>query len=72
MPKTDLPVTLGALRTSHLIEQSTERTLKEELRSNLLCKPERGETLFPGVMGYEDTVIPQVVNAVLVRPASFC
>jgi magnesium chelatase subunit I len=68
MPKPDLPVTLGALRTSHLIEQlSSERTLKEELRSNLLCKLERGETLFPGVMGYEDTVIPQVVNAVLSR-----
>ena len=68
MPKPDLPVTLGALRASRFVEQlSPERTLKEELRSNLLCKLERGETLFPGVMGYEDTVIPQVVNAVLSR-----
>ena len=68
MPIPDLPVTLGALRASRFIEQLTpERTLKEELRSNLLCKLERGETLFPGLMGFEDTVIPQVVNAVLSR-----
>ena len=68
MPTPDLPVTLGALRASRFIEQLTpERTLKEEMRSNLLCKLERGETLFPGLMGYEDTVIPQVVNAVLSR-----
>ncbi len=68
MPKPDLPVTLGALRASPFVERlSPERTLKEELRSNLLCKLERGETLFPGVVGYDDTVIPQVVNAVLSR-----
>ena len=69
MPTPDLPVTLGALRASRFIEQLTpERTLKEELRSNLLCKLERGETLFAGLMGFEDTVIPsQVVNAVLSR-----
>jgi magnesium chelatase subunit I len=68
MPTLDLPVTLGALRASRFIDQlSPERTLKEELRSNLLCKLERGDTLFPGVMGYEETVVPQVVNAVLSR-----
>lgn len=68
MPTPELPVTLGALRASRFIDQlRPERTLKEELRENLLAKLERGETLFPGVMGYEDTVIPQVVNAVLSR-----
>ena len=68
MPHTDLPGTLGALRTSRFFDQlQPERTLKEELRSNLICKLDRGETLFPGVMGYEDTVVPQVVNAVLSR-----
>ncbi len=68
MPTLNLPVTLGALRASRFIDQlSPERTLKEELRSNLLCKLERGDTLFPGVMGYEETVVPQVVNAVLSR-----
>jgi len=68
MPHSDLPRTLGALRASrHFDQLQADRTLKEELRSNLLCKLSRGETLFPGVMGYDDTVIPQVVNAILSR-----
>jgi len=68
MPHSDLPRTLGALRTSRFAGQlQADRTLKEELRSNLICKLERGETLFPGVMGFEDTVIPQIVNAILSR-----
>jgi magnesium chelatase subunit I len=68
MPQTDLPQTLGALRSSSFFNQlQAGRTLKEELRSNLICKLERGETLFPGVIGYEDTVVPQIVNAVLSR-----
>ncbi len=68
MPHADLPRTLGALRTSRFFDHlQPDRTLKEELRSNLICKLDRGETLFPGVMGFEDTVIPQVVNAILSR-----
>ena len=43
------------------------RSVKDELRSNLICKIQRGETLFPGIVGYEETVVPQVVNAVLSR-----
>jgi magnesium chelatase subunit I len=41
--------------------------VKDELRENLICKLERRETLFPGIVGFEDTVAPQVVNAVLSR-----
>ncbi len=68
MPHFDLPKTLGTLRTSRFFDQlNAGRSLKEELRTNLLCKLDRGETLFPGVMGYEDTVVPQVVNAILSR-----
>ncbi len=68
MPHSDLPNTLGALRASRFLDAlQPERNLKEELRTNLLCKLKRGETLFPGVMGYEDTVVPQVVNAILSR-----
>ena len=68
MPHSDLPKTLGALRSSRFFDGlQPDRTLKEELRTNLLCKLDRSETLFPGVMGYEDTVIPQVVNAILSR-----
>jgi magnesium chelatase subunit I len=68
MPHSDLPRTLGALRASRFFDQlQPERTVKEELRSNLICKLERGETLFPGVMGFDDTVVPQIVNAILSR-----
>ena len=41
--------------------------MKDELRENLICKLEKHEPLFPGIVGYEDTVVPQVVNAVLSR-----
>src|SRR6204780_2483443 len=64
----DLPSTLGALKSSKFGERYlTDRTVKSELRENLICKLQRGEDLFPGVVGYEDTVVPQIVNAVLSR-----
>ncbi len=65
----DFPQTLGALRrSSHFSEQRVaNRSVKDELRSNLICKIQRGETLFPGVLGYEETVVPQMVNAILSR-----
>ena len=40
-------------------------TVKEELRCNLIGKIRRGEELFPGIVGYEDTVIPYLQNAIL-------
>ncbi len=40
-------------------------TVKEEMRKNLIQKLRRNEELFPGIVGYEDTVIPQVENAIL-------
>jgi magnesium chelatase subunit I len=43
------------------------RSVKDEVRENLICKLRKREPLFPGVIGYEDTVVPQVVNAVLSR-----
>ena len=68
MPHSDLPRTLGTLRASAFFDQlQSGRSLKEELRTNLLCKLSRREALFPGVMGYEDTVVPQIVNAILSR-----
>src|SRR5713101_5718360 len=70
MPNTsrDLPTTLGALRQSKFSENRiAARGVKDELRDNLMCKLQRRETLFPGIIGYEDSVIPQVVNAVLSR-----
>ncbi len=41
------------------------RPVREELRRNLMRKLADGEDLFPGIVGYEDTVIPQVENAIL-------
>jgi len=55
------PNTLGELKASRLRTAS----VKDEMRQNLLRKLAAGETIFPGIIGYEDTVIPQIVNAVL-------
>src|ERR1700729_1860550 len=62
------PKTLGELRKSAWTEERTAiRSVRKELRENLLQKMEKGEPLFPGVHGYDDTVIPQIVNALLSR-----
>jgi magnesium chelatase subunit I len=57
------PTTLGALRESGY----RSRSVKREMRENLLRKLREGETVFPGIIGFEDTVIPSLVNAVLGR-----
>jgi magnesium chelatase subunit I len=63
-----LPRTLGELRRSSFSEERIgSRTVKDELRENLLAKLSRREPLFPGIVGYEETVIPQIVNAILSR-----
>jgi len=61
MTLTTRPRTLGELRDSGYRVLS----VKEELRKNLVQKIRDGEELFPGIIGYEDTVIPQVENAIL-------
>ena len=64
----ELPRTLGELRQSSYSEaRLANRSVKDELRSNLICKIQRGENLFPGILGFEDTVVPQVINAILSR-----
>ncbi|HLJ18185.1 MAG TPA: hypothetical protein VKV15_27080 [Bryobacteraceae bacterium] len=64
----ELPSTFGALRKSKFSEEQIgTRSVKDELRRNLICKLQRAEALFPGIIGYEDTVVPQVVNAILSR-----
>jgi magnesium chelatase subunit I len=44
-----------------------KRLVKDEMRENLVCRLQRGETLFPGIVGYDDTVVPQIINAILSR-----
>lgn len=62
----ELPHTLGALRRSEWTEDRlARRGVKDELRENLVPRLQRGETLFPGVRGFDETVIPQVVSAIL-------
>jgi magnesium chelatase subunit I len=62
-----LPATLGALRSSEYTPERLARSVKDELRENLICRLRTKETIFPGIVGYEDTVVPQIVNAVLSR-----
>jgi len=40
-------------------------SIKKEMRRNLLAKIKKGEDIFPGIIGYEDTVIPQIENAIV-------
>src|SRR6478736_2598040 len=55
--------TLGELRQARL----HSRPVKQEIRDNLVRKLQAGEALFPGIIGYDETVVPQLVNAVLSR-----
>src|SRR3984893_14321120 len=65
---TPKPRTLGELRNMPDFDAGTTSiSVKNELRRNLLRAIEKKEPLFPGVHGYEDTVIPQIVNALLSR-----
>src|SRR5689334_25239092 len=55
------PGTIGALRASGY----TPRSVKQELLDNLIARLKKGTTLFPGIVGYEETVVPQIENAIL-------
>jgi magnesium chelatase subunit I len=61
MTITTQPRTIGELRESGYKVLS----VKEEMRKNLVEKIRKGEELFPGIIGYEETVIPQIENAIL-------
>ena len=55
------PTTVGELKASGY----RPRSVKEEMRANLIRKIAAGEEIFPGIVGYEETVLPQIENAVL-------
>ncbi|MEV0157526.1 sigma 54-interacting transcriptional regulator [Micromonospora sp. NPDC050686] len=61
VPPADLPGTLGELRAAG----HRYRTVKQELRDNLLARMRTGQERFPGIVGYEDTVLPEVERALL-------
>src|SRR6478735_4500327 len=58
---TERPKTLGDLRASGYRMES----VKDEMRRNLIAKIRRNAPLFPEILGYEETVVPQVQNAIL-------
>src|SRR4051794_23182529 len=58
----NLPSTLGELRKSTFTEKKLRtRRVKDELRENLLTRLRDGHEIFPGLIGYDDTVVPQIV-----------
>ncbi|MGN9779267.1 magnesium chelatase [Micromonospora sp. H33] len=61
VPPADLPGTLGELRAAG----HRYRTVKQELRDNLLARLRSGADRFPGIVGYDDTVLPEVERALL-------
>jgi magnesium chelatase subunit I len=56
-----LPQNVGELRETGY----HDRSVKQEMRRNLIAKLRRNESIFPGIVGYEETVIPQIESAVL-------
>jgi magnesium chelatase subunit I len=59
---------LGELRHSSFTAQRLgSRRVKDELRENLMLRLREGTAIFPGIVGYDDTVVPQIVNAILSR-----
>ena len=59
---------LGELRHSSFTAQRLgRRRVKDELRENLMLRLREGSAIFPGIVGYDDTVVPQIVNAILSR-----
>ena len=58
-----LPKTLGALRET----EYRSRSVKQEMRENLIARLRSNGPLLPGIIGYDDTVVPELVNAILSR-----
>jgi magnesium chelatase subunit I len=67
MPNPSAISTVGDLRRALERGEIRHRSVHEEVRDNLIEKLRAGGTLFPGIVGYDDTVLPQLVNALLSR-----
>jgi magnesium chelatase subunit I len=63
MKNTNQPATLGALKKT----KYQARSIKDELRANLIQKIKDKETIFPGIYGFDDTVLPDMQRAILSR-----
>jgi magnesium chelatase subunit I len=60
-PPAGLPSTIGELRASGW----RSRTVKQEMRANLVARLAAGQAVFAGIVGYDETVLPSIENAVL-------
>ena len=62
------PTTLGELKQSPWgAPERRRRSVKQEMRENLIRALESGEAIFPGIIGFGDTAIPQLTNAILAK-----
>jgi magnesium chelatase subunit I len=61
------PSTLSALRSAVAAGRVRRRSVRDEVRDNLIVRLRAKETLFPGIIGYDETVVPQIINAILSR-----
>jgi len=70
MPSSNrLPQTLAELKSSKDFSEARigKRSVKDELRQNLIVRLKKRERIFPGIVGFDDTVIPEIANALLSR-----
>ena len=67
MSKLSAISTVGELRRAVESGAVLRRSVHEEVRQNLIRKLRAGEALFPGIVGYDDTVVPQLITALLSR-----
>ena len=61
MKQVSPPATIGQLRASGYVD----RSVKDELRDNLLARLSRGEPLFPSIIGFEESVLPALERGIL-------
>ena len=61
------PATVAQLRTEVAAGRLPRRSVKDEVRANLIDRLRAKQPIFPGIIGFDDTVVPQIVNAILSR-----
>jgi magnesium chelatase subunit I len=67
MAQMSRPTTLGALKEAVAAGHVRRRPVRTEIRENLLRRLRDGHAIFPGIIGFDETVVPQIVNALLAR-----
>ena len=62
-----LPSTLGELRAAVSAGRVVRRPVRDEIRENLIARLRAKQPIFPGIIGFDETVVPHIVNAILSR-----